>query len=190
MHLLRSHVCNDGNHTKTSHCHNRNSLVIISGVQIDFPIRQCHQLHNLAEIAAGFLDSDDIRNLPNQSRHRFREQIDAGSGRDIVHQYRNSLSGFGYRAEMLIQALLCALVVIGSNHKRCIRAISANRLGQICCCLCAVGAGSCNDRNSVLHIVHGKAAHLQMLLLAHRCRFACGSAHHNGIGSVLNLKIK
>ena len=94
--------------------HERQAGRIVTGEHGKTIRNAVDQFDVVADIAAGFFHTDDIRNL-GQTQNSVVAHADDGTAGNIIDNHRNR-SGFGDGFEMLVNAFLRRFVVVGNNR--------------------------------------------------------------------------
>ena len=186
MGLTRCYVGKNGDYTASAKGKDRHNLIVVSGVQIDLSIGQLHNFCDLGNVSGSLFDCNDILNVVEQIDDRFRCNVYAGSALNVVKDDRH-FDAVCDCGKVCNQTLLCCFIVIRRNEKKSVHAVFFCFLRQINCCLRAVGAGSCNYRDSVIYFFHGIFDGIQMLLMGQGRSLTGGSADNDGVGSAGDL---
>ena len=183
MGLPGGYIRQDGDHADAAQGADGNDLVVIAGIDIKAAVTESvrgRQLRHLGDIAAGFLDGYDIFRIPGQSCHGRRQDVGAGSGRDIVNDAGKLCPGRDGPV-MGIQAVLGGLVVVRRDQQDRVRAQlfrffgHHDRVGRI------VGAGARDDRSPTFDDLYRPADGLQMFIILQGRRFAGCTADNEGV---------
>ena len=188
MHGSGSYVGDNGNHAQTAHGKQGHDLIVIAGVKIDIAVCQRHQFDDLADVAAGFLDADNAGDLFDDPGRGLRLDVAAGAAGNIVHDDRD-IGAFSDCLVMGIEAVLGALVVIGSHDQQSVRTGLSDFGGELNGRLGAVGACAGYDRDPAVDIFDAPFTDLDMLLLGQGRGLACCTANNNTVGPVVDLII-
>src|SRR5208337_3744120 len=137
--------------------------------------------------AGGFLDTDNIFDL-REALDGGRLDVDAGAALHAV-QNDGEADGFGDGLEMLVEALLRGLVVVGRDGENAVgaevRELARERdhFGGV------VTAGTGENRHFALREFHGDLDDAQMFLMGERRAFSRGATRHKKSDARGNLAL-
>ena len=168
----------------------RNDLVVVAGVQLESIPAELLDLGNLRDVAAGFLDADDIFHILHQRSRCFRGNVRACAGRNIVHDDRRIRYRFRNLCVMTEQAALCGFVVIRCDQQQGIHAKIRRLAAHLNGALCAVGTSPCDDRNTSSDCIHAALDHVHVLRHIQCGRLAGRTADDDGIRALRDLPLQ
>eukprot|EP00614_Pseudopedinella_elastica_P036870 CAMPEP_0181261906 /NCGR_PEP_ID=MMETSP1097-20121128/1748_1 /TAXON_ID=35684 /ORGANISM="Pseudopedinella elastica, Strain CCMP716" /LENGTH=157 /DNA_ID=CAMNT_0023360561 /DNA_START=72 /DNA_END=542 /DNA_ORIENTATION=+ len=107
----------------------------------------------------------------------------------VVQHLVHAGDGFGNRLEVLIQAFLGRLVVVGNNEQAgiCAKLMGLGR--QFNGLTGAVAAGARNNRDATINTFDDVANGLAMLFRVERCGFAGGAHSNDAVCAVFDMKV-
>ena len=186
MRLFRCYIGQYRDNTFSAQGQDRYDLVIISGIQINGSVAGIHDICHMADISGCFFDSGYIFCIFCKISNRRSCQRTAGTARYVVQDRRY----FCFLCDgciMFDQSVLCAFIIVRSYQKNTICSCFCCLFGHLCCSCSGIGAGTCNNRDSVVYLVNGKSDRSHMFFFGECRRFACCSADHNGICASCDL---
>ena len=116
MGLGRRHIGQNRYHPYTAQRHDGNNLIVIARIDIYLTASDSCKMGNLADVAAGLLDTYNIFHLAAEPQNRLRLDIAAGSAGHIIKQH-GQIHRVRHCLEMRIQAVLGRLVVIRAHQQ-------------------------------------------------------------------------
>ena len=128
--------CNAGEHRNDAFCterHERNDLIVVSGVEVKFvAVQKLECAQNIRKIAACFLHTHNVRNILSEVGGRLRLNRESGSARDVIEQTGNLHRMRNLRI-VVNQTLLRRLIIIGGNQQKTVRAVLLGLDGHLDC---------------------------------------------------------
>ena len=145
-----------------------------------------HDVCHMADISGCLFDSGYIFCIFCQISNGGCCQRASGTARYVV-QDRRYFCFVCDRCIVFDQSVLCCFIIVRSYQKDTVRACLCCLFGHLCCGCGGIGAGTCNNRDSVVYLVNGKSDRSHMFFFGECRRFACCSADHNGICASCDL---
>ena len=167
----------------------RHNLVVVAGVDIDVAISDGEEVADLADVAAGFLNGNDVFNVASEPYSGFWLDVAAGAARNVVENDRDG-DGFSDGLEMHLQTVLGGLVVVRGDEQNSVSAIGFSLLGEHDSGLGVVGTGTSDDRYAMVDMVDGVGDDLGMFFFRKGGRFASGAADDDGVGAIVDLEVE
>ena len=164
MGLCRCYIGKYGDNSDSAQGQNGYDLVVITGINIHNALSDGCQVSDLADVAAGFLDTYDVLHVLTQLHYGLRQNIAAGTAGYVIqnsgnlHRIRNGL-------EMTIQSLLGCFIIVGTYQQNAVHAVFLRFLRQVYCSLGTIGTGTCYYGDSLCNFVHTVFDSIQMLLM-------------------------
>ena len=150
-------------------------------------VRWRQDLRGLVHRAGGFLDHGDVRQL-GHAGDRFRLDVLAGAAGDVVDADRD-VDRFGQGLEVLIEAFLRRLVVVGSHDQGGVGAASAaNRVSRRASAVLFEPVPAMTLIRPAGDLDH-RGDHPLVLLVRERGRFARGADRAEAGGAGRDLKL-
>ena len=141
---------------------------------------------DLPDVAAGFFDGHDVGDF-GQAQQRGRFDIGSGSAGDVV-QHQRLGRGFGNRLEVLVNAFLRGLVVVGRRGEDVVDARARRNF------LClgdglagVVGGCARHDGHAAAGGLDGQVDNAQPFVVRQSRRLASGAAGHKEVDARLDL---
>ena len=167
MSLCRCYIGKHGDNSDTAQRQDRYDLVIIAGIDIHDTLTDSCQMCDLADIAAGFLDTYDVLYILTQLHHSLRQDIAAGAAGHVVQNSRN-LHGIRNGLEVTIQSLLGCFIVIGAYQQDAVHTVFFRFLGQIYCGIGTIRTCTGHYGDSLRYFVYTVFDGIQMFLMGQR----------------------
>ena len=137
---------------------------VVAAEDEEFGVQLAHEAGSLVDLAASFLDADNIPVLLTQTDDGLDGDLNAATARDRVEH--NRLGGaFREEREVSIQALLAGLVVIRSDEQESVGPGLVGPLGQVEGFRRRVGTRARHDRHATSGVFHGLLDDGDMLIV-------------------------
>ncbi len=179
-HLPRAHMRRDADDAVAADGERRQEQVVVAAPEGEAGGTVAQDRAELGEVAARFLDADDVRVAPREFEQRRRQHVRAGPARDVVHddrQPRRLCDG----AEVAQHAVLGRLVIVGHDGEDtvCARGLRArgqrDRRGGI------VAAGPGHDRAARAEFFLDGREQRDFLVVGQRGRLTRRTAHDDAV---------
>ena len=185
-HLSRNFVGHDRDDADAAQSDDRQRDGVVAGENQEIFRHGSANFGDLPDVSAGFLDGHDVRDF-GQTQQRGRFDVGAGAASDVV-QHQRLGRGFGDRLEVLVNAFLRGLVVVGRRGEDVVDA----RARRDFLCLgdgLASVVGSCtrHDGHAAAGSLDGQVDNAQPFVVRQGRRFASGAAGHKEVDARLNL---
>ncbi len=186
-HLLGNDVRRHTDDALSTNGHKRQRQGIITAENLKSRSQRGAQLAHAIGIPTGFLDTDNAGALRCQALDGVHADLDtASAGNAIEHQGELGLPGD--LAEMLEQALLCGLVVIGSHLQRAVRTEPFGFLGKVDRFAGRVASGARQDLELTACRLDRDLDDTNVLLVVDGGGFARRAHGHDTVDAAFNLK--
>ena len=137
-------------------------------------------------VRGGFLDAHDIGHVTGDAGHGGGQHVAAGAAGHVIQD--DGHGHFGTDGlEVLVQAFLRGLVVIGGDVQGGVRPDIFGELGQRDGFAGVVGARAGDDGNAFVDLLDADADSGFMLVVGHRGGFAGGAAGHEAVDALFDL---
>ncbi|MCY1238009.1 hypothetical protein D9M72_507270 [compost metagenome] len=143
-----------GNAAMTAMCHVAECRSVLSRKQVEIRSAGDALERWAQEVGGGVLDAGNVTAIAPQPCKRLHGDVDDAAWRDVIDDDRKGDCRID-RTEMLIDAFLCRLVVVGRNDQQRIGAGRLRVTAKVDRLFGAVRASSGDDRNAPFCNVHG-----------------------------------
>src|SRR6185437_6657359 len=144
-------------------------------------------LRHPRQVAGRVLDADDVFE-PVKPLHRLDRHVDDAAAGDVVDEDRNA-DGVVDGLEMLIEALLRRLVVVGRHHQHRVGAGLLGVAGEFDGLHRVVGARAGDDRHAPARLIDADVDDVAVLGVAQRRALAGGAGRHQAMRAGADLPI-
>mmetsp|Transcript_57662 Transcript_57662/g.135746 ORF Transcript_57662/g.135746 Transcript_57662/m.135746 type:complete len:208 (+) Transcript_57662:1182-1805(+) len=167
--------------------HQRHGRAIVTRVDVEALGRVLDQRGGALDVAGGLLDAEHARQRGTTQR-RLGQHVRNGPAGHVVEHHRD-VHGLGDRLEVLVNAFLRRLVVVGHDGQRAVRTDGLGIAAQFDGLGGRIGAGACQDGDAALGMLDRDADDLAVFLHADRGRLARGADHADAGGAGLDMPV-
>ena len=167
--------------------YDRHSEVVLAGQDGKSRRRATDDFHDLCERSGSFLGAHDVAVL-RQAQGCLGRHVGTGAAWDVVHHDRR-LDSVGHRSEVLVEAFLRRLVVVGDDDEDAIDAHLIDLFRQRHHGRRRVPSRSCQHPNPVVALLSHYLDNSDPLCRAHGNAFAGRSARYDAIHTALDLPV-
>ena len=187
VHGTRRNVCPDRDHANTTKREDGHHHVIVATHHMEVVREVACNHRGIGDVARGLLDAPSV-GVRSQARNVPLRDGAARTPGDVVEEARH-VHLVEDRGEVMVDALLVGLVVVGRDEEKPVGAQLLQGLRLAEGLRGGVGACTANDGDAAGNAIDNGLGYLEVLLVGHRGRLSRGAQHQNAIGPVLKMEV-